>query len=142
MWQAHAFGLTHRTKVFSCRTGVSPDVFWTLLGWLGLPLAQKLQLLGYRVSGSVTRLEKANLLQQNGWDVYPVSLSEDGIKGPINALLKDAEAVVILIPPGLRRNTGSDHVLKMSHLLEAIVAAGTSAPNRTVSMALRASFCL
>jgi len=94
------------------------------MGWLGLPLAQKLQLLGYRVSGSVTRLEKAHQLQQNGWDVYPITLSEDGIKGPIDALLSDAEAVVVLIPPGLRRNTGSDHVLKMSHLLEAIVRSG------------------
>lgn len=94
------------------------------LGWLGLPLAHKFQLLGYRVSGSVTRLEKAHELQQNGWDVYPVTLSEDGITGPVGALLKGSEAVVILVPPGLRRNTGSDHVLKMSHLMEAIVTAG------------------
>lgn len=94
------------------------------LGWLGLPLAQKLQLLGYRVSGSVTRLEKAHQLQRNGWDVYPVTLSEEGVKGAAKALLNEAEVVVVLIPPGLRRNTGSDHVLKMSHLLEEIQRSG------------------
>lgn len=93
------------------------------LGWLGLPLAHKLQLLGYRVSGSVTRLDKAHELQKNGWDVYPVTFSEDGIVGPVSALLKDAEVLIVLVPPGLRRNTGADHVLKMSHLMEAIVDA-------------------
>ena len=90
------------------------------LGWLGQPLAYRLSTLGYTVKGSVTSIEKATLLQQNGFETYPVEISENGIDGEINALLKNSEVLMIMIPPGLRKNTGADYVLKMAHLLEAI----------------------
>ena len=94
------------------------------LGWLGLPLAQHLKLLGFRVKGSVTSLEKAGQLQKSGWEAYPITLTENGIKGPVSALLTDVDILVISIPPGLRRNSGADHVLKMAYLLEAVQKAG------------------
>lgn len=90
------------------------------LGWLGQPLGYRLASLGYTVKGSVTTIEKATLLQQNGFDVYPVEISENGIKGEIQALLNNADCLMIMIPPGLRRSTGADYVLKMTHFLEAI----------------------
>lgn len=90
------------------------------LGWLGQPLAYRLATLGYTVKGSVTTVEKATLLQQNGFEVYPVEISEKGIDGEINALLNNSECLIIMVPPGLRKNTGSDYVLKMAHFLEAI----------------------
>ncbi|HET8803583.1 MAG TPA: NAD(P)H-binding protein [Aequorivita sp.] len=90
------------------------------LGWLGQPLAYRLATLGYIVKGSVITVEKATLLQQNGFDVYPVQISESGIEGEINALLNNSECLIIMVPPGLRKNTGSDYVLKMAHFLEAI----------------------
>lgn len=93
------------------------------MGWLGLPLAQRLQLLGYKVKGSVTRLEKANDLQQKGFDVYAMTVTEDGIHGSIANLLSQVEVLVIMIPPGLRNNTGSDFVLKMTYFLEAVKLA-------------------
>jgi len=90
------------------------------LGWLGLPLAQKLSTLGYSVKGSVTQLEKAASLQQQGFNVFPVMLTQTGVQGSIAAFLKDVSILIIMIPPGLRGNTGSDYVLKMAHFLEAI----------------------
>ncbi|MEL6810058.1 MAG: SDR family NAD(P)-dependent oxidoreductase [Bacteroidota bacterium] len=93
------------------------------LGWLGLPLAQRLMTLGYKVRGSVTKLEKATILQKNGFDVSPVTLSEWGVQGSIRAFLKEVDDLIVMIPPGLRRNTGSDYVMKMSHFLTEVEAA-------------------
>ncbi|PVW15290.1 SDR family oxidoreductase [Marixanthomonas spongiae] len=90
------------------------------LGWLGQPLALHLQNLGYHVKGSVTSVEKAGNLQRNGIEAYPVELSEQGVSGEVRALLEDADCLIILIPPGLRRNTGADHVAKMRHFLNEI----------------------
>lgn len=90
------------------------------LGWLGQPLAYRLSALGYTVKGSVTSVEKATMLQQNGFEAYPVEISEKGIDGEINALLKNVEVLIVMIPPGLRKNTGADYVLKMANLLEEI----------------------
>ncbi|MEM0517608.1 SDR family oxidoreductase [Aequorivita flava] len=92
----------------------------TGLGWLGQPLAYRLSALNYTVKGSVTSIEKATLLQQNGFNAFPVEVSENGIEGEIEALLLNADCFMIMIPPGLRRNTGADYVLKMAHLLSAI----------------------
>ena len=96
------------------------------LGWLGQPLAYRLSSLGYTIKGSVTTIEKATLLQQNGFEAYPLEISEKGIEGEIKALLKNVHCLAIMIPPGLRKNTGADYVLKMVHLLEAIKQASVS----------------
>lgn len=96
------------------------------LGWLGQPLAFRLSNLGYTVKGSVTTIEKATLLQQNGFNALPVEISEMGIKGEIKALLDNIDCLMIMIPPGLRRNTGADYVLKMVHFLEEIKKASVT----------------
>lgn len=93
------------------------------LGWLGRPLANYLAMAGYNVKGSVTSLEKAKTLQQNGIDAYAVQLNETEVSGSPRALLKDVDCLVIAIPPGLRRNSGVNHVLKMSHFLAEVVSA-------------------
>jgi len=93
------------------------------LGWLGLPLAQRLQFLGFQVKGTVTQLEKATALQKKGFNAYPLTLTERGIQGSTDAFLKDIETLIIMIPPGLRRGTGADYVLKMTYFLEAIEAS-------------------
>ncbi|WP_026451744.1 NAD(P)H-binding protein [Aequorivita capsosiphonis] len=90
------------------------------LGWLGQPLAHRLTTLGYKVKGSVTSIEKATMLQQNGVEAYPVEISESGVQGEVKVFLKNADYLIIMIPPGLRRNTGTDYVLKMTHFLEEI----------------------
>ncbi|MEZ4875250.1 MAG: SDR family NAD(P)-dependent oxidoreductase [Flavobacteriaceae bacterium] len=93
------------------------------MGWLGVPLAQHLRLLGYPIKGSVTSLEKATQLQQSGFEVYSVTVSEEGMKGSVHAFLNHLETLIVMIPPGLRNNTGSDYVLKMTHFLKEIEAS-------------------
>lgn len=90
------------------------------MGWLGLPLAQHLKTLGFNIKGSVTNLDKATTLQKSGFDVYPVTISENGVHGSVDALLNNVTYLVVMIPPGLRRNTGSDYVLKMTHFLAEV----------------------
>ena len=41
----------------------------------------------------------------------------------VEAFLKDIDCLVIMIPPGLRKNTGADHVAKMTHFLAEIEKA-------------------
>ena len=93
------------------------------LGWLGLPLANYLDMAGYKVKGSVTSLKKAKTLQQNGIDAYAMQLNETEVSGSPKALLKGVDCLVIAIPPGLRRNSGVNHVLKMSHFLSEVISA-------------------
>ena len=93
------------------------------MGWLGQPLAHHLATLGYRIKGSVTSLEKASGLQQRGFYAYSMLLTENGLQGEYRAFLNGIDTLIIMIPPGLRRHSGSDYVLKMTYLLEAIEAA-------------------
>lgn len=90
------------------------------MGWLGQPLAVHLNSLGYSIRGSVTSLEKATQLQQRGFNAFRILISENGIQGQTNVLLEDADYAIVMIPPGLRKNTGADFVQKMEHLIEEI----------------------
>jgi nucleoside-diphosphate-sugar epimerase len=90
------------------------------LGWLGKPFALHLQNLGYRVKGSATSLEKATLLQKSGFDAYHLEISESAVSGSPKAFLENLDYLVIMIPPGLRRNTGANYVMKMTHFLNEI----------------------
>ncbi|MAP54219.1 NAD(P)H-binding protein [Altibacter sp.] len=90
------------------------------MGWLGQAFAQHLIVLGYRVKGSVTTAEKAAEMKSRGFDVYPVVVTESGVQGEVQVLLQECKVLFIMIPPGLRRNTGADHVLKMRHFLKEV----------------------
>ena len=68
----------------------------------------------------MTSLEKATLLQKSGFDAYHLEVSESAVTGSAQAFLAESDYLVIMIPPGLRRNTGANYVLKMSHLLTEI----------------------
>ncbi len=96
----------------------------TGLGWLGLPLAQHFITAGHAVRGSVTSKDKAERLAQLNIGVFVMEISESGIRGNSKAVLHGAEILIIMIPPGLRRNTGANYVRKMKHYLEKIIGAG------------------
>ena len=93
------------------------------LGWLGIPLAAQLQGLGHHIKGSTTNKSKQAKLKNSSITAYLVEISENGVSGQINAFLEEVELIIILIPPGLRRNTGHDHALKMLNLLKSIEAS-------------------
>ena len=93
------------------------------LGWLGKPLARKLTTLGYQVKGTVTSAKKATILQQRGINAFPLEITEAGVTGEPQGFLKNLDILIVMIPPGLRRNTGADYVLKMTHFLAEIETA-------------------
>lgn len=90
------------------------------LGWLGNTFASTLTHLGYTVKGSVTSINKAQELTKSGITAYPILLTEAGVTGKIDTLLSDTDVLAIMIPPGLRKNTGANYALKMAHFLHEI----------------------
>ncbi len=90
------------------------------LGWLGNAFASTLLSLGYTVKGSVTDTAKAQEMTRRGVVAYPIVLTETGVTGKIDTLLSDTDVLAIMIPPGLRRNTGANYALKMAHFLHEI----------------------
>lgn len=99
---------------------MNKNIAITGMGWLGQPLAHRLVGLDYVVKGSVSSVEKAGELQKHGYNAYPMEISEMGIKGEVKTLLSDIDCLIVMIPPGLRRNTGADFVLKMANFLKEI----------------------
>jgi len=93
------------------------------LGWLGQPFAASLIKQGYTVKGSVTDSKKAKALSTQGFEAYKVLLTETGTTGALSSFLKDTDVLAIMIPPGLRRNTGINYALKMAHFLHEIEAS-------------------
>lgn len=90
------------------------------LGWLGMSFAAHMKNLGYTVKGSVTDAAKAARISQQGIVTFPVLIGENGVSGMPEALLAETDVLVIMIPPGLRKNTGANYALKMAHFLHLI----------------------
>lgn len=89
-------------------------------GWLGLPLAKSLIEKGFLVKGSTTSEAKIPLLKNDGIEAYQVEISESGIKGEIDLLLKNSEILIIDIPPKLRGNSTENFVKKIKKIITAI----------------------
>ncbi|MGB3776345.1 MAG: NAD(P)H-binding protein [Leeuwenhoekiella sp.] len=90
------------------------------MGWLGIPLARTLQDLGHLVKGSTTSASKQQKLKQSGVDAYVMKISEDQVTGNPSDFLEDMEVLIVLIPPGLRKDTGHSHALRMLQLLKTV----------------------
>ena len=93
------------------------------LGWLGQPFAASLIKQGYIVKGSVTDQIKVKTLKANGLHTLRVVLTEAGTVGEAQLFLENTDVLVIMIPPGLRGNTGANYALKMAHFLHEIEAS-------------------
>lgn len=89
-------------------------------GWLGLPLAEELVISGHLVKGSTTSTPKTEHLKNAGIVPYLVSISEEGIKGAIDACLDASDILIINIPPGLRKNPKANFIKQMALLTEHI----------------------
>ncbi|WP_394747634.1 SDR family oxidoreductase [Spongiimicrobium salis] len=89
-------------------------------GWFGLPLAQALVKEGHLVHGSTTSTAKTQELKKHGIFPFVISLSENGISGPIQDFLQSLEVLVVNVPPRLRSGSQEDYTKKMELLLEAI----------------------
>lgn len=89
-------------------------------GWLGLPLAIRLQELGYLVKGSTTSEEKVPDLKIKNIKPYLLELTESGVEGNISEFLKNSTILIINIPPGLRKNPESNFVAKIQKIFPFI----------------------
>ncbi|PRX57268.1 SDR family oxidoreductase [Flagellimonas meridianipacifica] len=85
-------------------------------GWLGLPLAQKLVELGYKVFGTTTSASKMELLKQSGIEPYQIALYPDSIEGEIKDFLDNVDVLVINVPPRLRKSNAESYVEKIKLL--------------------------
>ena len=86
-------------------------------GWLGLPLAEELHKTGYRISGTTTSEEKIKVLKTKGIQPFKISISEEGIKGPITEFLNTLSILIINIPPGLRGKGPKESYIEKIKLL-------------------------
>lgn len=90
-------------------------------GWLGLPLAESLIASGYTVNGTSTTDEKISVLKEKGINPFKIALSENKIKGDIDAFLDSVSVLVINIPPKLRgKGTKESYIAKITLLHDAI----------------------
>lgn len=75
---------------------------------------------GYAIKGSTTSMDKLDSLKSFGIDAFYVELSEEGVKGDIEACLSDSEILVINMPPGLRKYPESNFVKRIRFLINHI----------------------
>ncbi|GGE67962.1 SDR family oxidoreductase [Shewanella carassii] len=88
-------------------------------GWFGLPLARTLLASGIKVCGSKRTEEGAELLRKEGIDAVTLNLAEPA---PLPSLPDDCDALVLNIPPGLRRGD-NDYLPSLERLLPVIAAS-------------------
>jgi len=89
-------------------------------GWLGQALAQTLLTKGYAVAGSVQSQEKANVLAKLGITPHVLTVENEGIHGDFDALIKNADVLVVAFPPGIRRNPNADYAARLARVLNVI----------------------
>ena len=90
------------------------------LGWLGIPLAQKLMENGFYVKGSTTTEAKIPILKTLGIEAHFIKLTPSEIEGDVHAFLENCSHLIIDIPPQLRKNTSESFVCKMKILISEI----------------------
>lgn len=89
-------------------------------GWLGLPLGRFWSDKGHQVKGSTTRESQFEKLVQAGIHPYTINLTSTGVKGDFSGFMRDAEVLVISIPPGLRKTNSENFTDKIKFLLPKI----------------------
>lgn len=96
-------------------------------GWLGFPLAQRLQNIGYHLKGSTTDRKKVALLNQNDIEGFLIKVP-DHVNEPENELFWDSDILFLNIPPGLRGNNKQDwdYPAMIKMIREKAVSAGFS----------------
>ena len=90
-------------------------------GWLGLPLAKSLLAKGYEVKGSTTSESKLEVLKNAGILPFQVQLEAHQIIGTIEDFLKETDALVIDIPPGLRREVSSSQEMTFVNKVKILI---------------------
>ncbi len=77
-------------------------------GWLGLPLAERLQN-DYEVKGSYRSKKTQRLLENSGVEYYPIDLNNDDF----DEEFFDCEVLIIAVPPSLRLQSSTQHLKQL-----------------------------
>lgn len=94
-------------------------------GWLGLPLAKSLAAKNHEIKTSTTSPEKIEKLESFGLNPYLIALS-NVIEGDISGFLKDAEILIVDIPPNLTKTEDDDFTAKFKSLIPEIEKSSVS----------------
>jgi len=89
------------------------------LGWIGLPLGQKLVKSGYVVKGSTTTPEKLESINALAIEPFQMALQPEATGENLEALF-DADIIVINIPPKLRQHSPEFHLAQIKSLKDWI----------------------
>lgn len=89
------------------------------LGWLGLPLAEKLTLEEYQVIGSTTTREKAEKLSKEAYGVVTLHLNPHPTGKGFNALF-ESDTLVIAFPPKSRSQSAEFYFQQLTFLKKLI----------------------
>lgn len=85
-------------------------------GWLGLPLAEALIGLGYKVKGSTTSESKLTTLTEKGIEPYLINLTPLVEARDMKGFM-EADLIIINIPPGTRSRSALFHIEQVQHLV-------------------------
>lgn len=88
------------------------------LGWLGMPLAERLLSEGFSVKGSTTSAEKAAVLNEKGMAAYELQLNPEPV-GNLHALL-NTDTLVINIPPKAGKLGDDFHPAQIQYIVDAV----------------------
>ena len=90
------------------------------LGWLGLPLAQRLQALGYAVKGSKQSAQRADALNDLGLNAFPLFLKDHFPKEAAQAV--QADVLIVTLPPS--KFSPEDYLYQLQTLSEHAAEMG------------------
>lgn len=93
-------------------------------GWLGLPLAKHLASKGHRIKGSVRKKESLCELAQSPAQTYILDVGTKRITGNLPGFLKNAEILIISIPPRLRKQSSENFVDRIKIIVPHIEQSG------------------
>ncbi len=86
-------------------------------GWLGSALAIEAKRKGHKVKLTRTTKTKVDLLQRQGFRAQFLKLSESSVAGELE-FFEDIDALVITIPPGLRKNPQRNYVAIVEQIIQ------------------------
>jgi nucleoside-diphosphate-sugar epimerase len=95
------------------------------LGWIGEPLARKLNESGYRVIGTTTQEAKKQRLQESGIPTKLLNFNPSPEGEKVEEVF-DVDVLYINIPPSRRTNPDSFHPEQVSQIRNLAVASGVS----------------
>lgn len=95
-------------------------------GWLGLPLAKSLIKEGFNINGSTTSKEKIPLLEKSGISPFLVDLNSNNYADGLKNLLKNANILIVNIPPRMKIGDTSSYFKKMEVLHHCIKQSSVS----------------